>query len=289
MDVDLRVDLDEVEQATDALADQVGDPRRALLRAGGVIRARARRIFAAEGPGWAPLAESTLKRKLTEPQLNLLRDTGRGKTGERSVVQRIVRDAAGAEKWTHRATAIGERLAKARLKGRTTAALEGKYNAALVQQRTYIDKIRKHRFSAVAAGIRPSELVAFARREVHRQKAHGKILRAFRQLKRAGAQFAPEEQRRMLRQGARRYRASEDSTRILGGLANTLGLHLVGPMTVRAYSKAYISGIHNDGGTAGHGAQIKARPFLQLLESDSEALAAFLLEDAMEAWERGEA
>src|ERR1017187_403068 len=96
------VHIDGLERGFNALADSLDDEgvRTALMRTGGHIRGRARRAFAASGPGWAPLSPETVKRKITSEKIALLSNPGRGKTGERSIVQRVVRDAAASDKWS---------------------------------------------------------------------------------------------------------------------------------------------------------------------------------------------
>ena len=89
----------------------------------------------------------------------------------------------------------------------------------------------------------------------------------------------------MLRQGARRYAARQESTEILGGLADTIGMTLTeGDTGIRVYSKAYIGKIHNEGGVAGHGARIPARPFLALQARDVELMVQILREHMIDAW-----
>jgi phage gpG-like protein len=286
IDFKFNFDFSEVEGALEALAEALQETKVPLLRAGGQIRARAFRAFGQGGPGWAPLAPSTEARKITSAEISLFRSNGkmRGKTRERSIVERTVREAAGIAKWSAKADALNSAIDHARKAGKKTKGLESRLDKAYTQQRDRLKKIAVYAQFGEDAGISPRKFVAYAKREFNRARAHGKILRAHKELKKAGYAFDEAEQRKMLRQSARRYRADEDSTRILGTLDRTLGMKVDGDK-VRVYSKALISGIHNDGGTAGHGARIPARPFLELKQADIDLFVEACREQALAAWE----
>ncbi len=278
------VNIDGLERSFNALAESLEDEgvKTALLRTGGHIQSRARKIIRAEGPGWDALDPATLKRKMTSAQVSLLAVRGRGKTGERSVVQKVVRDAAGADKWNAKAAVLNSAIERARSAGKKTKGLESRHAKAITQAKNRLANIHDLRHLATAAGV--SDLIKFARKEVARSKAHGGVLRGFKALKKAGYTFSAEEQRKMLRQKKRRYNAREESTRILGSLYDTIGMH-VDSGRLKVYSKAYISGIHNDGGTAGHGANIPKREFMKLVAADLDLFVEILNEEAIEAWE----
>lgn len=155
------------------------------------------------------------------------------------------------------------------------------------------------------AGLNDADIVAFARRELDRKKRHSAALRAAREMPLTGneewrtSKFkdkdgkiktfryvanASAERRRMMRLGGQRYRASEKSTRILGGLEDSITMRLVKGKRIEVFSKARIGAIHNFGGTAGHGARIPKREFMFLVDSDLEFLANLLREQAVAAW-----
>jgi phage gpG-like protein len=297
IDGDLSLSMEEVERSIAALAAALEDPSTPLLRVGGVIRSRARKAFAAGGPGWKPLAPSTQKRKITAAEVELLVNRGRGKTAERSIVQRVVRDADAIGKWAAREETIKAQIESARSRGKKTGTLEKRRDAAVEQQKKRLDNFKAYDAAGDKAGISGDALVMYARREVARAKARGALLRQYRAIRkqeRAESAYrgvdvramSVESRRAISRLGARRYQAREESTRILGGLENTISMKLVDG-GVRVFSKAYIGGIHNEGGTAGNGAQIPARPFLDLLDSDKIALARFLEEQALAEWNDG--
>lgn len=257
----------------------------ALLRTGGVVRARTKRdVFATEGAGkWPGLAQSTLDRKMTLARAQLLTAHGRGV--QHSVPHLIVREAAAIEKTKAREAMLRIRLAAQAAKGRKTAATERSIATALGRQRKAIDYLRSKRFAATAAGFaNTAALIAFAQKEVARAKEHGAVLKSFKAAKKAGHKFSAEEQRALLRQSKRRYSVSEASTRMLGGLENSLSLHLVEGKRIEIFSKAHIGAIHNFGGTAGHGAKIPKREFMSLVDSDIEFLIGLLKENMIKAW-----
>lgn len=257
----------------------------ALLRTGGVIRARTKRdVFATEGAGkWTALDPQTIKRKMTLAQAQLLTSHGRGI--KHSVPHLIVREAAAIEKTKAREAMLRKRLADLAARGRKTEATERSLAVAMTRQRKVIDYLRSKRFAATAAGIgNTAALIAFAQREVARAKEHGAVLRSFKAAKKAGHRFSVEEQRALLRQSKRRYNVSEASTRMLGGLEDSLSLHLVEGKRIEVFSHAHIGAIHNFGGTAGHGARIPKREFMFLVQSDIEFLVELLKEQMIKAW-----
>lgn len=70
-------------------------------------------------------------------------------------------------------------------------------------------------------------------------------------------------------------RAAERDHGILGKLASSIA-STVSRGTLTLYSKVAWAGVHNEGGTVGHGATLPARPFLFLESSDIDVLAEIL-------------
>lgn len=69
---------------------------------------------------------------------------------------------------------------------------------------------------------------------------------------------------------------AQASGRVLGRLGSSIASKVKrGSLTV--YSKVPWAGVHNEGGQAGHGAQIPARPFLFLEPEDIDVLAEILV------------
>lgn len=257
----------------------------ALLRTGGVIRARTKRdVFGTEGAGsWQALDPETVKRKMTLARAQLLTSHGRGV--KHSVPHLIVREAAAIERTKVREAMLQARLEMKRAKGHKTDATEKSIAVALTRQRKAIDYLRSKRFAATAAGFASTAaLIAFAQREVERAKVHGAALRAFKAAKKAGHRFSPEEQRALLLRGKRRYNVSEASSRMLGGLEDSISLNLVEGKRIEVFSHAFIGAIHNFGGTAGNGARIPARKFMFLVDSDITFLVELLKEQMIKAW-----
>lgn len=285
--IDFDLDVSHYATAIKTLAASLSDVRRPLVRAGGHVRARARRAFEQGGPGWKPLAPSTQARKISNAEIALLRDTGRGKSNARSLLKTVLRDHAQAQKAEARVV---------RLKAQIDRAWNRSGNAdSYIVRKEQTERVlrKKQAFLSNAQDIADDagvgNVVEFARRELARQKKHGAQQRAFRALKKAGYTFTDAERRAMLRKGKRRYNADAGTQRILGTLDRSLGMALDDDgQTVRIYSKSHIGAIHNDGGRAGHGANIPARPFLTLQSSDLDALLEYLSEAVREAWEATE-
>jgi phage gpG-like protein len=273
-------------------ATQTGSLAEALLRTGGVVKARIQRdVFDVEGPGWAPLAPSTMKRKINEPMLSLIRGTVHSASSkfnnQKSVAHYIVREAEAATKASGRISVLKARIDARRAKGKDTSAMERSLLSQTRRLTKAVDYIRSKRHAAIASGIGANRLIEFARREVARSKKHGEALRYLKRkqaaMRQVGMTMSIEEQRRLGRIGKRRYNASEASTRILGGLRESITMKLIGNR-IEVFSKAHIGAIHNFGGTAGHGAQIKARKFMDLASSDLDFLAGLLREKMIAAW-----
>ncbi len=255
----------------------------ALLRTGGKVRSRIKNdVFGTEGAGkWPGLAQSTLDRKMNIHEVDLLE-----KKYRTSHAQNIARASQQLAKATERAKAIGARVDALHAKGREKAIAKAKATLADVHGRIAEREqfIRSFRHRATAAGI--SDLVAYSLHEVAREKRRRAIVKAQGEAKRAGHGFGDDEKgrRAAARAGTRRYSASEKSTRMLGGLEDSLSLHLVDGKRIEIFSKARIGAIHNFGGTAGNGAKIKPREFMFLVDSDIEFLVGLLHEQMIHAW-----
>ena len=258
----------------------------ALLRTGGKVRSRIKGdVFGTEGAGkWPALAQSTQDRKLNIHEVALLQ-----KNYRTSHAQNIAKASHQIAQAKAREQAIKNRIAELQRKGRDRAAAKA-VKAIHDVQGKIADReafIRSFRHRAVAAGIR--DVVAFAVRDVEREKKRRAIVKAQAIARRAGHGFGDDEKgaRAAARASTRRYRASEKSTRMLGGLEDSISIHLVDGKRIEIFSKARIGAIHNFGGTAGHGAKIPAREFMFLVDGDLEFLAGLLREQMIEAWVNG--
>lgn len=68
--------------------------------------------------------------------------------------------------------------------------------------------------------------------------------------------------------------------KLLGRVARQIQWDVAGNLT-KTYARAPWSGIHNDGGTAGHGAVIPARPFLLIDQRDMTTLSLIAVDHMM--------
>lgn len=256
-----------------------------LLRAGGRVRSRTKNhVFPTHNDGrWPELEESTKKRKLNYNSLSLLINPGRGKTGERSIVQRIVREDEARKSSAAREEQVRERIIKAVFRRRPTVTLDARLSGARKRQQQAIEYIKIAARIGQRGGI--SNVVRFAKREVMRAKRHGAILRAFRQAKAAGHRFSQKEQRALLRQSARRYRAEAAATEMLGALFESITMKLIEGKRIEVFSASFLGPIHNEGGmTTGHGSVMKKREFMFLVEGDVDFLIELLREKMITAW-----
>ena len=279
------VDISGMARKFSALIDATkGDAlNEALLRTGGKVRSRIKGdVFGTEGAGkWPALAQSTQDRKMNIHEVALLQ-----KNYRTSHVQNIAKAAHQIAQAKAREQALKNRIAELQRKGRDRAAAKAVKTFHDVQGKIADREafIRSFRHRAAAAGIR--DVVAFALHDVSREKKRRAIVAAQNAAKRAGHGFGDDEKgaRAAARASTRRYRASEKSTRMLGGLEDSITMRLVDGKRIEVFSKARIGAIHNFGGTAGHGAKIPAREFMFLVDGDMEFLAGLLREQMIQAW-----
>lgn len=261
----LAVDFSSVVRSAGSLEAAIENISRPLARLGGHMRAKARRKFAVGGPGWVALAPATVARKMDAVENALLRKDKGGRSGVRSIL------------------AEARKLLRAETTMTTAKSQKVRDNASprAFVGRASLDAIRKsaskgrRKFDSIA------RLVRYAERERDRAKRHGAALRAMKV-----TEFASNAERRKAgRIGQRRYRVSEHPDRILGDLSQTIDMAIESDgKSVSAFSKAYIGEIHNDGGTAGNGAKIPARPFMTLDAEDLERGAQYFREHMIDAW-----
>ena len=336
------VDLSLLNERIERLIEAAGDVSEPLLRCGGLLRARARGRFAVGGPGWAELSPETKKRKITQAEVNLLRDPGRGKTGQRSLVQRVLRDVKGLKKSNERITKLQERIAGRHAAGKDASSILNQLEMTKRQRMRRESFIRFVQHIADEGNV--GDVVKFAEKEAARARRHGENLRIARLIEQgakairakgkgktpslmhydsatasrgtiqqlskiASSQYYEREAgklaatlqahnesaivrrggsgeevtSRLRRAGQRRYKAEQSSTRILGALDRSISMKLIG-QAVKVFSHSRSGGVHNYGGTAGHGAKIKARPFLFMTDSDVKKCAEIFSEYLTAAW-----
>ena len=197
------------------------------LRAfGAYLRAKFKSRFAAEGPGWPPLAQSTGHR-LIHTYTGRVTHAGRLRKTEslRQLKRKIARDV---------------------IRGRLDASV----------------------FYALQAATRSSGgggLGAAIRLHVAGHESERQLVRLSREYDRAA-----------LGRRRRQTRAITKHHRLLGKLASTIRAQLEGN-AIRVGSFVSWAGIQNEGGVAGHNAQIPARTFAEVEEDDVDVLAETLL------------
>ena len=83
-------------------------------------------------------------------------------------------------------------------------------------------------------------------------------IRAYKTIENASA-----SRRRVRSIGKQRYQRSERALGLLGGLYDSIHLRVESKVVI-VFSGPRWSGVHNSGGRAGHGANIKKRQFLKI-------------------------
>lgn len=238
-----------VEQAIDEMAFAVADLTEPLKAAGAVVRARSQRRIEKQGPGWPGLAPATLERKPSVEMIELL-NVIRGKS-HRGIKRRGV-------------LSLIDRTLKAAQRVRT-AKTEKQKAHWVARARVTGTKLREiaRLWQGPLKGGGINALLRLAERDLL-QRAR----------KRHGLGRGP------------RYSASMRSTQVLGGLVPSIRFKVSGradQVTIR--SGASFSGVHNRGGTAGHGAKIPRREFLKVEGQDLRVLANEIEKQAVAALE----
>ncbi len=81
-------------------------------------------------------------------------------------------------------------------------------------------------------------------------------------------------------------KSEQKGAKILGRLSSSIEAE-VSSDTLRVYSRVPWSGVHNEGGTAGHGAKIPKRTFLEWTPERVVKIAKIILYTLKDAWDQG--
>ena len=253
-----------------------------LARAGGVLRANAKRKMDAQQ--FVALDPATIARKITAAEIDFL---AKSKSGQ-SVATSVPRMAAKVARALLSASTAKSSKASDRAMNRAwvgATSLQGIVNSKMGQGigATSIDR-----------------LLAIAAKEARRKKIYSESLKAARAHKATtrksgisggtGSDAADrylvdreKERVKITRIGAKRYRADKRSMQILGSLRDSMAIAVKGNTAI-VFSHSKWSSVHNDGGTAGHGAAIPQREFLVITESAAREIVTFLEAELAEKW-----
>jgi len=246
--ITFETNFDGVMQSLDTMAASMADTTEPLKSAGAVVRARSQHRIERQGPGWPGLAPATIARKPSVEMielLNVVRGNSRG-LKRRGVLSMVDR----ALKATQRARTAKTERQKAKWLARARVAGTQLRDISRLWQGTL-----------KGGGI--NALLRMAERDLlqRARKKHG------------------------LGSGPR-YAATMRSTGLLGGLVPSIRFKVSGrsdQVVIRSGSK--FSGVHNRGGTAGHGAKIPKREFLKVESQDLQVLADEIEKRAVEAFD----
>lgn len=216
----------------EAMVDKLSDLAPILRRFGAYLRAKTKARFESEGPGWAPLAQSTAHRLI---------HTFTGKVTKGGALRESVH--------LRRLRQQLRRDVKAdRLDARVLTAFE--------------------RAMRSTGGGTLGEAV---RAHVRGQKYERQLLSLAKALDRA-----------RVGKRAKQKRAITRHHRLLGKLASTIRAQVTkSELVVR--SIVDWAGVHNEGGPAGHGADVPARTFLEIEDHDVDALSELIVDGATAA------
>lgn len=236
-----------------------------LARIGGFVRAQSKRSFLAEGPGWSALAPETIARKArAAAQFNFYARFGKAQKAAADTV-------AGMGRRLTRALGLAEGglTPRRRAGALKRASALGEELEGLVEQFGHRLRVKD------VAG-----LIAVAEKELRRRKIHGAAMRAAKLLPKGSA-----ERRRAGRIGSAGYRRSiVSATAMLGDLRNSIHVQVNSGKGVTIYSSVPWSGVHNEGGTAAHGAVQKERRFLKIDEAVMKVAVAIFEAHMLDAF-----
>ena len=248
----VRTNFDEIIGLADELKSRALDLGEPLARIGGYFRGQAKRKIDA---GLAPLMPSTIARKLTIGQLGLYVRIGKGANALDTILRlekQLARTLAGPLPRSGNGT-VARSQAKAEAHGEMMAAIQANIGSA--------------------AGFKSAEqLIAFAHKELARARIHGAAQRAAKLLQKGSA-----ERRKVASQGKKRYDARLSSTIPLGGFRNVIKIG-VGPGKVVVFVSGPAAKANNEGATVGHGAELKARKFLDIGDGDVDMAAKIVVQ-----------
>jgi phage gpG-like protein len=260
------VEIDGMQRRLQTLVKTVKELEPALRLWDTYYRARVQRRFASEGPGWAPRKEEELARRDA-------RNLGSAKSRalyqvERKLHKELRRASHSVDPQTYARRFFVlkefERLRNGGSENLSTIGSLSKADRSILRQRSGI--VRSIAY-AKSIGDKANE-------EGQRQRlenfdfAHDQILEAAKGLRAL----------RSVRGLAARVERAEARSqgKVLGKIAQSIRSK-VSKGAVTVYSAIPWAGIHNEGGTAGHGAQIKPRPFLFLESQDIDVLQEILI------------
>lgn len=221
---------------------RAANPAPILKRWGGYLR-KAALARADSGEGWAPLAESTRKR---------LEQT------------RTARVTAHAQVRASYGRALQGYLQRQQRAGEPTAAADlAELHRLRAGGRVDRQVTKRGKLSSRAQAWAGGKAIGRLRAQLARAQAQAEQQRA-----------AGQTRVRVSVGGERRKSASH---KLLGRVARQV-IFRAGDTSVKVLSKVPWSGVHNDGGTAGHGARIPKRVFLEITSENEKVMREIVLE-----------
>lgn len=244
----LTVDVSGGERKLSVLVDSARDLDPVLKKYGATyLRHKVQERFEQEGPGWAPRSPATINRMLASGGVLS------GKAAERA--QGLLRRKLERE----------ARRARRRLR-----AVEDEAGFAR-EARRQADRGRAGKRALSMAEVIRRRNAAVARREA--------VIKVFDAIIAGGAVEGTANEKVVAKLNDRLGRAEKRaSSQLLGKIASSFKLTVKGGRLEYGSTIPW-AGVHNEGGTVGHGATIKARPFAYLTDQDLDVLV-----DMIVAW-----
>lgn len=275
----LRAQVDGAVRALDLFTAEIADVDGLLRDFARLKRIAVRQIFRAEGPGWDPRSPATLAKLEAQKAKSLEQQTDRAVNVMRKKLAREYKRAVRGGDQQTIARRLFIRVEFERIVNGGSAEhslLEGVTAAdrAVLKQRS---KITRDLRIASKAGNGDRATLLRAQLDRFDQQHDAALLRA------ADARLVKSLRGLPVRMA--RAQAKHGGA-ILGGIGNSISAKVKGGL-LTLESKIDWSGVHNDGGTAGHGARIPARPFLYWTDEDWVELEAMAQDRALAAFEGG--
>lgn len=229
--------MNDVQQSMDLLIESMDDLQPILKRFGAYLRGVAKAKFQAEGPGWTPLAKSTIERLEHTKTSNV---TSQGRLRASYVKKRrtaLGKKSKRASKALGRTTVYYNVFSSGR-KIKANLKAKDKNSRAEISE---LNRLYENPDSAVSGRFKN---LTTAAKKIDRIQS-GKSVKSQRAI---------------------------DKHKLLGKLANSLSATTT-KKQLTVQSKVDWSGVQNDGGIVGNNATLPGRPFLELEPKDLEVLA----------------
>lgn len=268
--------VDGVTRALDLFADEIGDVDGLLRDFSRLKRIEVNQRFQQQGPGWAPLAASTLAKKDAAGRASLAHSQDRAVSVMRRKLQREYKRAVLSGDLTAIARRLHvkaefERLVNGGSLDRSLLAPVTKHERGVAKERAKLT--REMRVAKKAGNSNRMHYLTAQLERFDEQHADALSVLADNRLRKSIAKL-PERMKRT---------ADKYGGQVLGKIAASINVK-VSKGTLVLASKIPWAGAHNEGDTVGKGSHLPARTFLEWTPADFDDFAAMAIDRGLAAF-----